>query len=99
MCRIYSELHGRGFPGGSVVKNPPANAGDMDPIPGLGRFHRPTSNEACALQLLSLNSRDQKLQLPTLWSPYSATREATTVRSLPTAARAYPPLAAAREKQ
>ena len=26
-----------GFPGGSVVKNQPANAGDMDSSPGLGR--------------------------------------------------------------
>ena len=26
-----------GFPGGSVVKNPPASAGDTDSIPGLGR--------------------------------------------------------------
>ena len=26
-----------GFPGGSVVKNPPANAGDTGSIPGLGR--------------------------------------------------------------
>ena len=26
------------FPGGSVVKNPPANAGDMVLIPGLGRL-------------------------------------------------------------
>ena len=26
-----------GFPGGSVVKNPPANAGDAGSIPGLGR--------------------------------------------------------------
>ena len=25
------------FPGGSVVKNPPANAGDVVLIPGLGR--------------------------------------------------------------
>ena len=24
-----------GFPGGSVVKNQPANAGDMDSVPGL----------------------------------------------------------------
>ena len=29
-----------GFPGGSVVKNPPANAGDMGLIPGLGRSPR-----------------------------------------------------------
>ena len=26
-----------GFPGGSVVKNPPVNAGDTGLIPGLGR--------------------------------------------------------------
>ena len=26
-----------GFPGGSVVKNPPANAGDASVIPGSGR--------------------------------------------------------------
>ena len=26
-----------GFPGGSVVKNPPANAGDVGLIPGSGR--------------------------------------------------------------
>ena len=26
-----------GFPGDSVVKNPPANAGDMSSLPGLGR--------------------------------------------------------------
>ena len=33
-----------GFPGGPVVKNPPANAGDMSWIPGLGRSHMPRSN-------------------------------------------------------
>ena len=27
-----------GFPHGSVIKNLPANAGDADLIPGLGRF-------------------------------------------------------------
>ena len=27
-----------GFPGGSVGKNPPANAGDAGSIPGLGRL-------------------------------------------------------------
>ena len=27
-----------GFPGDAVVKNPLANAGDMDSIPGSGRF-------------------------------------------------------------
>ena len=32
------------FPGGPVVKNPPANAGDTGSIPGLGRVHVPRSN-------------------------------------------------------
>ena len=34
----------REFPGGSVVKNLPANAGDMGSIPGPGRFHMPHSS-------------------------------------------------------
>ena len=33
-----------GFPGGAVVKNPPANAGDTGLSPGLGRSHMPRSN-------------------------------------------------------
>ena len=32
------------FPGGSVLKNLPANAGDTDSIPGLGKSHMPWSN-------------------------------------------------------
>ena len=32
------------FPGGSVVKNLPANAGDMGSSPALGRSHMPQSN-------------------------------------------------------
>ena len=32
------------FPGGTVVKNPPANAGDMSSISGPGRSHMPWSN-------------------------------------------------------
>ena len=34
----------RGFPGGAVVGNPPANAGDTGSIPGPGRFHMLHSN-------------------------------------------------------
>ena len=33
-----------GFPGGTVVKNPPANAGDTGASPGPGRSHMPRSN-------------------------------------------------------
>ena len=32
------------FPDDPVVGNPPANAGDMGSIPGLGRFHMPLGN-------------------------------------------------------
>ena len=32
-----------GFPGGTVVKNPPANAGDTGSSPGPGRSHMPRS--------------------------------------------------------
>ena len=32
------------FPGGTVVKNLPANAGDMGLSPGPGRSHMPRSN-------------------------------------------------------
>ena len=44
---IYKNGIDRDFPGGSVVKNPPANAGDMVSISGPGRSHMPWSN--CAM--------------------------------------------------
>ena len=33
-----------GFPGGTVLKNPPANAGDTGSSPDPGRSHMPRSN-------------------------------------------------------
>ena len=42
----------RDFPGGTVVKNPPASAGDTGSIPGPRRSHMPQSSEARAPQLL-----------------------------------------------
>ena len=39
-----SNLNERAFPGGTVVKNLPANAGDMGLSPGPGRSHMPRSN-------------------------------------------------------
>ena len=52
ICRINSQMrccwikrYGYlGFPGGAVVKNPPAKAGDMGSSPGPGRSHMPWSN-------------------------------------------------------
>ena len=40
---IYLKIRLLGFPGGSAVKNPPANVGDTDSIPGSGRCHIPWS--------------------------------------------------------
>ena len=41
---LDSKSKSRDFPGGAVVKNPPANAGDMGSSPGPGRSHMPRSN-------------------------------------------------------
>ena len=55
-----------GFPGSSVVKNPPANTGDTGSIPGLGRSHMLWSNKTHVPQLLNLCSRagERKLLNP-----------------------------------
>ena len=42
--KIYKNHKDGGFPGGSVVKNPPANVGDMDLIPDPERSHMLRSN-------------------------------------------------------
>ena len=52
-----------GFPGGTVVKNLPANAEDTGSSFGPGRSHMLRSNEARVIHLLSLHSRTHKPQL------------------------------------
>ena len=37
VIQLYVCVCVKGFPGGSVVKNPPVNAGDMGLVPGSGR--------------------------------------------------------------
>ena len=44
MWNIEIEVVTLGFPGGAVVENLPANAGDAGSSPGLGRSHMPRSN-------------------------------------------------------
>ena len=39
-----SEREIKDFPGSAVVKNPPASAGDMGSISGLGGSHMPQNN-------------------------------------------------------
>ena len=68
--RILSLRAPTGFPGGAVVENLPANAGDTGSSPGLGRSHMPRSKWTREPQLLSLR----------VWSLCSATREAAIVR-------------------
>ena len=66
------------FPGGAVVKNLPATAGDTGSIPGPGRSHMPQSNYARVPQLLSLCSRACE---PQLLSPHTTTTEAHVPRA------------------
>ena len=77
-CKI--NLHKKSmldFPGGTVVKNSPANAGDMGLIPGLGRFHTRQNNSAqvpkllsaCALEPVLCNKRSRCNEKQS--SPYS----------------------------
>ena len=62
------------FPSGPVVKNLPANAGDMGSILGLGRFHMQLGNKANVPQLLRPRSR-----------AHAATRKAATAMRSPLA--------------
>ena len=71
-----------GFPGGAVVENLPANAGETGSSPGLGRSHMPRSNWAREPQLLSLR----------VWSLCSTTGEAAMVRGPRTTMRSGPRL-------
>ena len=83
-----------GFPGVSVARNPPANAGDRSSIPDPGRFHMLWSSQAHVPQLLSLRSRDPRAATTEAclrtYSLCSATREATTMRRTHTAAKTSP---------
>ena len=71
-----------GFPGGAVVENLPANAGDTGSSPGPGRSHMPQSGWAREPQLLSLR----------VWILCSATREAAIVRGPHTVMKSGPRL-------
>ena len=44
MNPVYEKTWEEGFPGGAVVKNPPANAVKTGSSPGAGRSHMPWSN-------------------------------------------------------
>ena len=75
------------IPGGAVVENLPANAGDTGSSPGLGRSHMPRSNWAREPQLLSLH----------VWSLCSATGEARDSERPMHCDEEWPPLTATGE--
>ena len=60
--QINKYLKNRDFPGGPVVKNLPADAGDMDSTTSLGRAHLPRSKEAYVPRLLSLSAPTECLE-------------------------------------
>ena len=82
VCTHEFKMQLVGFPGGTVVENLPANAGDTGSSPGLGRSHMLRSSWAHEPQLLSLR----------VWSLCSATREATMVRGPRTVMKSGPRL-------
>ena len=50
-CKVRSLRSG--FPGGPMVKNPPANTGYTGSNPGPGRSHMPRGSQACMPELLN----------------------------------------------
>ena len=77
-----SKGYDRGFPGGAVVENLPAKAGDAGSSPGLGGSHVPRSNWDREPQLLSLR----------IWSLCHATGGSTIQRGPRTAMKSGPRL-------
>ena len=67
------KIKSQGFPGSSVVKHPPANAGDMGLISDSGRSHMLWSNKSHKPQLLSWCSR--------AWEPQPLSPCTTTIGS------------------
>ena len=64
MLSIYHTV--QGFPGGSVVKNPPANAGDVGLIPGSGKF--PGEGNGSPFQYFCPENSMDREEPGSLWS-------------------------------
>ena len=52
LCCVFLNIEHKDFPGGPVVRNLPASAGDTGSIPGLGRFNMLWGNWAWVPKLL-----------------------------------------------
>ena len=64
-----------GFPGGPVVKNLPANAGNTGLIPGPARSHMLRDNQARAPQLTKALAPRSTKEAAVTRSPCTTTRE------------------------
>ena len=69
------------FPGVSVVKNLPANAGDLDLIPGLGRS--PGEENGKSLQYSCLENPMDRGAWWTTYSPWGRKESDTTECPIP----------------
>ena len=96
---LFKTVKTGGSPGGSVDKNPAANAGDMDLIPGPGGSHmlraaKPVHRNywASAPEPASCNAEPEccTCSSPCTWSLCSTARETTAVRSPCTAMKSSP---------
>ena len=49
---FYKKMYALDFPGGPMVRNPPANAEDMGSVPSLGKSHMPWGSWAYRAHVL-----------------------------------------------
>ena len=82
----HAKINCRGFPGGSVVKNLTASAGDMGSISDLGGSHMLQSNKAPVPHLLSLHALEP---VYCNWrvAPLATTREKSMQQQSPSTAK------------
>ena len=87
VCKFKNQKVIWGFPGGTVVRNPPANGRDAGSNPGLGRSHMPPG------QLSLCATTTEALEPESLYSM----GEATATRGPRTKTKEYPLLSTTRE--
>lgn len=85
-CKATVRKHREGFPGDSVVKNPPCNGRNISLIPGLGRSRMRWSNGVCVPQPQSpctATTEATRLELELHKKSHRNDRPATTVKGSP----------------
>ena len=79
--KATSQEKSEDIPGGPVVKNLPASAGDVSLIPGPGRSHMPWSNYGCAPLLSSSAATPEacapQQERPLQWEAHAAQPESS----------------------